>query len=135
MTFYSNFANPNLWLKMQACFSQVFTNVNNICLCQSTSKTHVSTYKLYFLYQELCVFVYRPVKRLHSAPLRTTPSSVVDWRVTSWDTHTCTVGHPPGYQNDQQRILDRLFSSEDSLTCTVWHCNSHWGTWIGQSHH
>ena len=24
----------------------------------------------YFLYQELCLFVYKPVKRLHSAPLR-----------------------------------------------------------------
>ena len=42
----SNSADPKL--KIQACFSQMFTNVNNLWF-QSTSKTHVSTYKLLFL--------------------------------------------------------------------------------------
>ena len=42
----SHFADPKP--KIQACFSQLFTNVNNIWL-QSTSKTHISTYKLLFL--------------------------------------------------------------------------------------
>ena len=52
----SNFANPNSKYK-----PVLFTNVNNIWL-QSTSETHVSSYKL-------SLFVYRPVKKLHSASL------------------------------------------------------------------
>ena len=60
VTFYSNFADLKLQLKIQACFSQMFTNVNNICL-QSTSKTGVSTYKLLFLVpRAVSLLVYRP---------------------------------------------------------------------------
>ena len=47
---------------------QIFTNVNNIWL-QSTSKTHVSTYKLFLVSRVVSLFVNRPVKKLHSAPL------------------------------------------------------------------
>ena len=37
-----------------------------------TFKSHVHTYKLLFLVSRaLCLFVYRPVKKLHSAPLNT----------------------------------------------------------------
>ena len=60
----SKFAFPNL--KNQACFSQMFPNVNIICL-ESTSKTQVCTYKLLFLVSRvLCLFVDMPVKKLHS---------------------------------------------------------------------
>ena len=51
----STFADPKL--KIQACFSEMFASINNICL-QSTSKTHVSTYKrLLLVPRALCLFI------------------------------------------------------------------------------